>query len=193
MTSYVKVEKITDLDLLQWACSMTIDSESEMSLERIYRNEHSPMRTQLFKISMFGLPTFVSTHFMRHPIGVVAHFGKTLRDDRGGPDDANRWTPTNHGMICNAQALINMARKRLCFKSHHATVRQMRMIRDGVMAVDPDLAYRMVPECLYRGGICHEDKPCGKRKNILTWKEALVERPLFQDELRKEHLRCEIC
>jgi hypothetical protein len=47
MTLSVKVEKITDLDILQWACSMTIDSESEMNLERIYRNEHSPMRTNL--------------------------------------------------------------------------------------------------------------------------------------------------
>jgi len=188
MIPMVEVEKITDLDLLQWACSMTIDSESEMTLERIYRNEHSPMRTQLFKVGMYGLPTFVSTHFMRHPIGVVAHFGKTLRDDRGGPDDANRWTPTNHGMVLNAQALVNMARKRLCFKSHIATVRQMLLIKQAVGKVDQALARYMIPECVYRGGVCHEDKMCGKRKHIKHWKEVDIVREYMEDELCQEYL-----
>jgi hypothetical protein len=125
---------------------------------------------------MYGIPTFVSTHFVRHNIGIIAHFCKTQRDDRGGEDDADRWTPTNHGILCNAQTLVNMARKRLCFKSHIATVRQMRNIRAEVMKVDPALAVRLVPECVYRGGICYEDKLCGKRRNTKHWKEVAIAR-----------------
>lgn len=155
----IEVEKLTDLDLMRWACEMTIDHKSLVSLDSIYKCEHSPMRTQLFKISMCGIPTFVSTHFVRHSKGVV-HYVKTQRDDRGGTEDSNRWTPTNHGMICNAQALINMSRKRLCLNSHHETVAIMRELKDRVREVDNDLAKYMVRECEYRGG-CYELNSCG--------------------------------
>ena len=177
--SHILVDKLTDKDLLQWACSLTIDSESTMNLGRIYRNEHSPMRTQLFKISMYGIPTFVSTHFVRHNIGIIGHYCKTQRDDRIGEtegDKHDRWTPTNHGILCNAQALINMARKRLCYCSHWATINVMERIKNQVDIVDHDLTQYLIPECEYRGGVCHEDRICGRRKNIKHWKEVELDR-----------------
>ena len=177
--SIISVEKLTGIELLQWACSMTIDAESSMKFDRIYRNEHSPMRSQIFKISMYDIPTFVSTHLVRHNIGVIGHYCKTQRDDRIGETEGtahDRWTPTNHGILCNAQALVNMARKRLCHTSHWATVEVMRNILVEVAEVDPALAKRMVPECIYRGGVCHEDRICGRRKNIKHWKEVELDR-----------------
>ena len=173
------VEKLTDKSLLQWACSMTIDSNSAMSLGRIYRNEHSPIRTQLFKISMLGIPTFVSTHFVRHNIGIIGHYCKTQRDDRIGEtegDRHDRWTPTNHGILCNAQALVNIARKRLCHTSHWATRSVMKDMKKEVCKVDHELAKRLVPECMYRGMVCHEDKICGYHHNVKHWKEVELDR-----------------
>ena len=173
--SEVFVEKLTDIGLLQWACSMTIDSDSNMNLERIYRNEHSPIRTQIFKVSMLGIPTFVSTHFVRHNVGILGHFCKTQRDDRIGETegtDHDRWTPTNHGILCNAQALINIARKRLCHTSHMSTMAVMYMLRDAIKEVDEDLAKRLLPECRYRGYVCHEDRMCGFRPGVRHWKEV---------------------
>ena len=156
---YVVVKKITGIDLMRWACSMTTDSESRMTLPRIYKNEHSPMRTQMFAVSMYGIPGFVHVHFRAHKQG-IEHYVKTLRDDRGGTGKEDRWTPTNHGMLLNAQALINLSRKRLCYKAHDETRKVMILIRDSVKLVDPDLYERMVPDCVYRN-CCHEDKPCG--------------------------------
>jgi len=157
----IEIEKITDEGLLRWACGLTINAESNITLDKIYANEHSPIRTQLFKITMFGIPTFVSTHFVRHTIGAT-HFVKSNREDRSGyTGDAGRHQPVNHGILCNAQALIQMARKRLCYKSHIETVFTMSKIRTGVMKIDRELALKMVQECSYRGGVCHEDKPCG--------------------------------
>ena len=155
----ITVKKHTDIALMQWACSMTIDSESKMTLDRIYRNEHSPMRTQVFSVEMLGIPTFVSTHFRTHTQGIT-HFVKSLREDRCGNGKEDRWTLTNHGMLLNAQSLINFARKRLCYKSHNETVRVMREIRKQTKLIDPDLAEYMVRECEYRNG-CHEDISCG--------------------------------
>ena len=177
--SEVFVEKLTDIDLLQWACSMTIDSVSNMNLERIYRNEHSPIRTQIFKVSMIGIPTFVSTHFVRHNVGILGHFCKTQRDDRIGDTEGtahDRWTPTNHGILCNAQALINIARKRLCNTSHLSTRAVMYTIRDAVKEVDEYLAKRMLPECRYRGNVCHEDRMCGFMPGVRHWKEVELDR-----------------
>lgn len=101
-------------------------------------------------------------HLVRHKIG-VEHFVKSNRDDRGGAGDdlVTRNSPVNHAMLINAQGLINMARKRLCFKAHEKTRKVMEAIRAQVALVDPDLAVYMVPECIYRNG-CHELKSCGQ-------------------------------
>ncbi len=156
----ITVKKLTCLDLMRRACEMTMrGQESKMTLNGIYKCEHSPMRTQMFWIEMLDIPTFVSVHFVRHKIG-VEHFVMSNRDDRGGDEEVNRWTEVNHGMLANAQALVNMARKRLCRKSHPTTRAIMEYVRKAVGEVDSDLAARMMPECVYRGG-CHELDPCG--------------------------------
>ena len=155
----IKVTKVTSTDLIQWACGITIDKETNIKVEEIYRNEHSPMRTQMFCIEMLGIPSFVSTHFVRHSQGVT-HFVSTKRDDRGGDGTEDRNTPVNHGMFINAQALINIARKRLCHKSHKATRAVMERIVDEMLYADSELYDFLVPECYYRNG-CNEKKSCG--------------------------------
>lgn len=156
----IEVTKLTDESLMREACAYTINAESKMTLPRIYQCEHSPMRTQIFWVEMVDIPTFVSVHFVRHKHG-VEHFVKSNRNDRPSyTGDAGREHPVNHAMLCNAQALINMARKRLCFKAHPETVDVMVKIKIEVGKTDPALAQFMVPECLYRNG-CNELKSCG--------------------------------
>lgn len=157
----INVTKLLGEDLLRWACSMTTDADSNMSLEEAYRCEHSPMRTQLFKVELIDLPSFVSVHFVRHATVGQLHFVKSLRSDRGGNNKEDRWTPVNHGMILNAQHLIDMSRRRLCYKSHIETLGWMTLLKIKVGKVDPWLERRMIPECMYRGGVCHEQRPCG--------------------------------
>ena len=159
----IYIEKLTNTALLRQACKFTTHGQvdSTMSLDKIYRCEHSPMRTQLFWIEMMAIPSFVSVHFVRHSVG-VSHYVQTMRDDRGAQEVANRLTEVNHAMLINAQALINMARKRLCHKAHPETRLVFEHIKDCMKPVDPDLAKYMVPECVYRGDVCHELRPCGK-------------------------------
>lgn len=161
--STVIAHKLTDATLMWDACRMTTRGEKQpsMPLKSIYRCEHSPIRTQLFWIEMYDVPTYVSVHFVRHKVG-VEHFVQSNRTDRGGSDDLTRMDPVNHGMLVNAQALIQMARKRLCHKADERTREVMREIRKAVGCVDPELVLFMVPECVYRNGFCPELKPCGK-------------------------------
>lgn len=163
----ITAEKLTDESLMQRACEFTINKKSNMTLEKIYKCEHSPMRTQIFWIEMEGIPSFVSVHLVRHKIG-VEHFVQSMRDDRGGNGTEDRETPVNHAMLINAEALVTMARKRLCKKAHPKTVEVMEAIRQAVGDEDLELYKRMVKNCIYRGG-CYELVSCGSPKH----KEAI--------------------
>lgn len=157
----VVVTKVTDKTLLDKACSFTVDKEVNVkNMEKMYRSEHSPIRTQMFTVEMYNIPSFVSVHYVRHKFG-VEHFVKSLREDRCGTGVEDRWSPVNHMMFLNAQTLINIARKRLCLQASQETVIVMEMIKDGVEKVDKDLAFCMQPDCVYRGN-CYEFKTCGR-------------------------------
>ena len=159
-------KKLTNLDLARSACSATLGGgKSNVTLDSLYKCEHSPARTQIFWIEMHGISSFVSVHLVRHKIG-VEHFVQSMRDDTRGKGDENRYTPVLHSMLINAQSLINLSRKRLCNNAHRETVAVMQAVKLAVGGEDPALAKYMVPECVYRGGICHEIKPCGEMPRV---------------------------
>jgi hypothetical protein len=87
-----------------------------------------------------------------------------MRDDRGGTQQEDRYTPVKHRIFCNAEAILNISNKRLCYKASPETRESILMLRDKMIDIDPDLAYNMVPNCVWRGGICPEPKPCGNYK-----------------------------
>ena len=160
----ITIEDLTDERIMRRACDMTRKpgvKPSTISRAKLLRCEHSPVRLICFWIELIGIPSFVSTHLVRHKIG-VEHFVESNRDDRGGAGDGavNRLTPVNHGMHANAQAMISMSRKRLCYASHSKTVAVWSRLRKSMRAVCPNTAEAMVPECVYRNGFCPELREC---------------------------------
>ncbi len=167
MKGKVAVEKITNTDLLNWAFERTGRGSMNISLLDAYRWEHSPMRTQLFRVEMDGIALFASTHLLRHTTGAEP-FIRTQRDDRGGDVDAGRWSPHDHAILLNAQTLINMSLARLCHRAHIETRTVMQAIKGAVAVVDRDLAAYMVPMCVYRNGLCKEEPHgCGQLNGIM--------------------------
>jgi hypothetical protein len=67
-------------------------------------------------------------------------------------------------MSANAQALINISRKRLCSCASPETREAWKLVKDGIRKIDPVLADKMVPECLYRGFCPEFMNPCGYSK-----------------------------
>lgn len=157
----IKVIKLTGIDLLHKANEFTTGHESKMSLATAYRLGHSPIRTQIFWIELREIPLFVASQLVRQHVG-VQFFQKSHRPDRN-PDakDEGRMTPTDLAFICNAEALMNMARKRLCRKASKETQEVVQAICELIEECDPDLYQHLVPQCVYRGGICPESKCCG--------------------------------
>jgi hypothetical protein len=164
----ITATKITNLSDAHLAIESTMHAgfAAKCSLDQLYRWEHSPSRTQLFWINMLDIPTKVSVHLVRHAAVGQQHFVMSNRSDRGGAgdDQVTRNSPVNHRMLLNAQHLIDMSRKRLCFQASTETRAVMMKIWEAIQTVDPDLTTYMVPNCIYRGGYCCEPKPCGNYK-----------------------------
>ena len=138
------------------------DAPNEPSADwkrKILRSEHSPIRTLMFTIKMDGIPYCNSVHFVRHKYGVEHYVQSQRRNPERGAERQD--APVTHIMDINAQELIFMARKRLCFKADDVTHAIMAQIVHEI--VKKDEIYRGVfgPACLGFEKNCREFKPCG--------------------------------
>lgn len=80
------------------------------------------------------------------------------------PKNYGRNSPTDLAMLVNAEALMNIAHRRLCSTAESKTREVMEEIRRKIEEVDLELAKHLVPMCAYRRGICTESKSCGINK-----------------------------
>lgn len=127
--------------------------------------EHSPIRMLVYDFTIEDIRQWVTTHLVRHHVG-CEKFVATQRTDRNEDlcchdrDDLPQGLLNDMDMTCNAQAFINISRKRLCNNASPETRSVWKMVIDKLSHVDPILAEKCVPECLYRG-FCPEMKKCG--------------------------------
>ncbi len=158
----VNVRKLTDEELMREACNSTFNGKSGQTLFKMYRSEHSPVRTQMFWITCKNIPLFVSTHLLRHHVGSQP-YALTHREDRHGGGDNGRDTLTSLSILANAQSLIDMAKVRECLQASVKTRDVFAEIKKKISTIDPDLTKFMVKKCIYRNGLCGE-KCCGYNK-----------------------------
>jgi hypothetical protein len=133
--------------------------------------EHSPIRHLIFSWKWLNLKYWVSVHFVRHKFG-IEHFVRTQRTDRTGKDrnKASQDSFVEHGCLANAQAIINISRKRLCSQASPETRQAWKSVLKNLK--EPELISVCVPDCIYRGH-CYEINPCGYSKTE-KYKEALI-------------------
>lgn len=138
------------------------DAPSEPSLNwkcKILRSEHSPIRTLMWTIKMENIPYCNSVHFVRHKYGVEHYVQSQRKNPERGAERQDE--PVTHIMDINAQELIFMARKRLCFKADNVTREIMKTICEKVWELDPAMAEVLLPACGCHGENCREFIPCG--------------------------------
>ena len=148
---------------------------------RMLRCEHSTIRQIVIKWKWRDLLSWVSVHFVRHKFG-VEHWVRTQRTDRTGIDrNALRQDElVSHEIDLNAQATINISRKRMCYQASKETRDAWRQYLDGVDEVEHELRLCCVPEGIYRGG-CSEFNNCGHCGNFL---ETLTKEEYMDIETR---------
>jgi hypothetical protein len=170
------------------ACRTTIGKKALNDCEvdeqwkyRLLLAEHSPIRMLNITWLWTDIKYWISVHFTRHKIG-IEHFVESQRDDRTGEDrDGKRQDAlVNHRCIANAQAIINISRKRLCRKSHIETQTEWYHFLEALRGIEPELFDVCVKECVYRNGLCPEIKSCGYYQTDAFKKELSDYKNLFE-------------
>ena len=138
---------------------------------RLIMSEHSPIRRLKFYWRWKSLKYWVSVHLVRHKIG-IEHWVATQRTDRTGIDRNKlpQGALVNHSCEADAQALINISRRRLCSCASKETREAWLKVKEEVAKVEPELASCMVKECIYRG-FCPEMFSCEYHKTEAFQKE----------------------
>ena len=163
-----------------------IDHEPSNEFKRrILIAEHSPIRLLEYDFTIENIRQWVTVHLVRHHEGcekfvhtqredinaeiekitkrVVEIFEEEglLRDGWKARDYMFQGECNDMDMTCNAQAFINISRKRLCSCASLETRIAWKAVIDVLREVDPILAEKCVPECIYRGFCPEADRCCG--------------------------------
>lgn len=131
-------------------------------LHKMLEARHSPIRVLNFAFLIEKIPSNTATHLARHVHAVP--FVSSLRNDRQDRidgDAARRDTPVDMILYCNAEELMTIANKRLCFKAAPRTRDVVMDICEKAYEKMPELDGLLVPNCEYHGGVCHEIEGCG--------------------------------
>ena len=153
------------------AANTTVNKEegtkepSSLWKRRMLLCEHSPIRHLMVSHKWKNLKYWVSVHLTRHKYG-IEHWVRTQRTDRTNVDrnDLPQGALVEHEILVNAQALINISRKRLCNLASPETRKAWYELKGKIQEKEPELAAVMVADCIYRG-YCYEFKSCGYHKS----------------------------
>lgn len=146
---------------------------SERFKKSILIAEHSPIRDISFRWTWEDIKYWVAMHWKTH------HWESkvsTQRTDRTGidRDELPQSAPVNFTGEANVQALIDTARKRLCYMAAPETRKYMEDLKYTITEKEKEIGDVLVPNCVYRG-FCPELSGCG------FWEK-------FSKELTKEQL-----
>ena len=156
----VTVTQLTDNSIVNRLGSIPTGNQTKIPLRKWVVTEHSPIRGLQFEIVFEGLPAYIANHLKTHFEGFSLQISESNRRDYpsryGKTVTRDGEAPIRHGMVCNAQSLINVSRKRLCSGADSFTIKVWMKVKEAMMEVNKDVAEHMVVECIYRGGICPE-------------------------------------
>lgn len=139
---------------------------------KILLAEHSPIRLLEYDWTWGEIMQWVTTHLVRHHEGCEKMVHSQRGDRRAifeeygveSRNDLPQGALNDMDMSANAQALINISRKRLCSCASKETREAWKQVKEEIAKRDPILASKMVPECLYRGFCPEWMSSCGYSK-----------------------------
>lgn len=135
--------------------------------KRMLECRHSPIRRLHFSFTFYGLPYYISVHFVRHHVGIEKYV-RSQRNDRQNEYDrtkAPQNAPVDMIMDFNGESLLEFFNKRLCHCAAEETRDIVMLMAQLVMQVCPEYIQFIEPMCFRNGGVCHEFNSCGFYKN----------------------------
>lgn len=169
-----------------WGKAPINHEPSDKFKRKILLAEHSPIRLLEYDFTIENIRQWVTVHLVRHHIGCEKFVHTQRQDINDQIEDItkriieilreegldNKWwrerdymfqgAENDMDMTCNAQSFMSISRKRLCFGCASPETRQAwQVVIDALEDVDPILAEKCVPECVYRGFCSETDRCCG--------------------------------
>jgi thymidylate synthase ThyX len=129
----------------------------------ILNARHSPIRELRFAFELVNIPYWVSVHLTRHHVGCQPYVlsQRNDRQDKYDRNSAPQDAPVSMMWTMNAEALMNIANKRLCKLASPETREVVTRMCKQVIEYYPEFRDLLVPDCIYKGG-CHEMRGCWK-------------------------------
>jgi len=121
---------------------------------KILLAEHSPIRLLEYDFGWKNIRQWVTAHLVRHHEGCEKFVHSQRGDRRELPCDRDhiyQGSRNDMDMSANAQSIINISRKRLCNCASKETREAWKKFISELKNIDPILANKCVPECIYRG------------------------------------------
>ena len=164
-----------------------IDHEpSDKFKRKILLAEHSPIRLLEYDFTIENIRQWVTVHLVRHSVGCEKFVNSQRQDINNEIENITKriidilsaegllrdsWRERDYlfqgeentmDMTCNAQSFINISRKRLCIGCASPETRlAWEIVIEKLKEIDPILAEKCVPECVYRGFCPEFDRCCG--------------------------------
>ena len=173
MSKIERVERVTSWNRALNAARRTIGKEpidkepSDSWKAKMLLAEHSPIRLVEYEWTWKDIKQWVTAHLVRHHVGCEKMVHSQREDRRNlteefsinSRDELPQGTLNDMDMSANAQALINISRKRLCNCASKETREAWLQVKEAIRSIDPIMAEKMVPECQYRN-FCPEWMNC---------------------------------
>lgn len=177
-----------------------IDHEPSDKFKRqILLAEHSPIRVLEYDFTIADVRQWVTVHLVRHHVGCEKFVHSQRQDINDQVEVITKrlievlkeegllregWRERDYmfqgetnemDMSCNAQSFMSISRKRLCYGCTSPETRQTwELVIEALREVDPILAEKCAPDCIYRG-FCPEGKRCCGYVNTEAYKKRLEE------------------
>lgn len=165
----ISVSRVTDWLRALNAARRTVgksqrdEQPSENWRDKMLLAEHSPIRLIEFDVIIDGIKQWITAHLCRHWLGFIP-FVHSQRPDRRqldcNRDELPQGSLNDMQFSANAQALINISRKRLCYQAAPETRQFWENVKTEITKIDKSMGRAMVRECVYRG-FCPEMRCCG--------------------------------
>ena len=163
-----------------WGKKPISHEPSDHFKKKILLAEHSPIRLLEYDFTWEDIRQWVTVHLVRHHEGCEKFVHtqrediRDLNDDYGikSRDELPQGALNDMDMTCNAQAFINISRKRLCRCASPETRHAWETAMEYLKEVDPMLESVCVPECIYRG-FCPEFNRCCGYVNTEAYRNRL--------------------
>lgn len=175
MSKIERVERVTSWKRALNAARRTIGKEpidkepSDSWKAKMLLAEHSPIRLIEYEWTWKDIKQWVTAHLVRHHVGCEKMVHSQREDRRNlteefsinSRDELPQGVLNDMDMSANAQALINISRKRLCNCASKETREAWLQVKEAIRSIDPIMAEKMVPDCLYRGFCPEFMNSCG--------------------------------